>query len=253
MVIDFENAMMRALTAVFGNHIAAHGCFYHLTQSTWRKVQDLSLVNQCKDSEDVELFCSMIDSLVCLPLDDLSAGWSGAASGLLWFHILQRYTQKSQSTGWRWTRRHRASMQSSTVSTRHVECTPSNTWWRTAYKYLSDACNCLIDHLCGVSHLSVWKLLHWLKAECAQVSTTLLNASCGELPRSRVKRVNVRHQSSLYQLCVDRSEGTKTVGEFLRDAGHNIRWKPHANQVNEQKKNNPAIISNFSLCHLFQV
>ncbi|KAK2141922.1 hypothetical protein LSH36_1017g00004 [Paralvinella palmiformis] len=84
-------------------------------------------------------------------------------------------------------------MQSSTVSTCHVECTP------------------------------MWKILHWLKAECAQVSTTLPNASCGEPPRRRVKRVDVRHQSSLHQLCIDRSEGTKTVGEFLRDAGHNIR------------------------------
>ena len=57
--------------------------------------------------------------------------WSWASSGLLWFHILQWYMQRNLSTGWRWTRRRRPLMQSSTC---HVECAPNNTWWRTAHK-----------------------------------------------------------------------------------------------------------------------
>jgi len=98
---------------------------------------------------------------------------------------------------------------------------------------LCEAWNCPLEHMCRVSHPWVWKLLHWLKADSAQVNTTPLIASRCELPRRRVKRVYVRLQARLHQLCVDRSEGTKTVEEFLRGAGHNIRWKPHANQVNE--------------------
>ena len=46
-----------------------------------------------------------------------------------------------------------------------------------------DAWNHRIEHLCGVSHPSVWQLIHWLKTDAAQVSTTLLNAACRELPR----------------------------------------------------------------------
>ncbi|KAK2169642.1 hypothetical protein LSH36_8g08026 [Paralvinella palmiformis] len=46
-----------------------------------------------------------------------------------------------------------------------------------------------LEHLCGVSCPSVWKLIHWLKVDASQVSTTLLNAARGEHPRKRVKRV----------------------------------------------------------------
>ena len=95
---------------------------------------------------------------------------------------------------------------------------------------LCEAWNHRIEHLCGVSHPSVWKLIHWLKADSAHVSTTLLNAARGEPPRKHVKRVYTQLQSRLHQLCVDRRDGNKTVEEFLRGAGHNIRWKPHCNQ-----------------------
>ena len=98
---------------------------------------------------------------------------------------------------------------------------------------LCEAWNSRIEHLCGVSHPSVWKLLHLVKADSVQVSTTLLNVSRGERPRRRVKRVYVRLQARLRQLCVDGNKGTETVEEFLRDAGHNIRWKPYVNHVNE--------------------
>ena len=66
---------------------------------------------------------------------------------------------------------------------------------------ISEAWNHRIGHLCGVSHPSVWKLIHWLKADSAHVSTTLLNAARGEPPRNRVKRVYTQLQSRLHQLC----------------------------------------------------
>ena len=33
--------MVRAVSSVLGDHVTVQGCFYHLTQSTWRKVQAL--------------------------------------------------------------------------------------------------------------------------------------------------------------------------------------------------------------------
>ena len=62
VVIDFETHMMRALIAVFGDHIAVHGCSYHLPQIIWHKLQYLDLVNQYKDSDAVKLFCFNIAS-----------------------------------------------------------------------------------------------------------------------------------------------------------------------------------------------
>ena len=39
--LDFERPVINAVKNTFGSHVNKKGCFYHLTQSTWRKVQDL--------------------------------------------------------------------------------------------------------------------------------------------------------------------------------------------------------------------
>ena len=44
IITDFEDAVLRAVTAVFGRHINHQGCFYHLIQASWRKIQQLGLV-----------------------------------------------------------------------------------------------------------------------------------------------------------------------------------------------------------------
>ncbi|KAL8615880.1 hypothetical protein ACOMHN_058947 [Nucella lapillus] len=73
IVIDFEQAMMRAILAVLGDHITVQGCFYHLTQSTWRKIQELGMTNRYRDAEEVKLFfCGMVDALALIPIGDLT-------------------------------------------------------------------------------------------------------------------------------------------------------------------------------------
>ena len=41
--MDFEMPVILAAKSVIGDHIRIRGCFYHLTQSTHRKVQELGL------------------------------------------------------------------------------------------------------------------------------------------------------------------------------------------------------------------
>ena len=43
--IDFEVSVKNALISVFGAELDIHFYFYHLTQSTWRKIQALGLVD----------------------------------------------------------------------------------------------------------------------------------------------------------------------------------------------------------------
>ena len=37
----FEDAVLRAVTTVFDHHINHQGCFYHLTQASWRNYSSL--------------------------------------------------------------------------------------------------------------------------------------------------------------------------------------------------------------------
>lgn len=49
--VDFEIGAMDAVKEVFGNHVKIRGCFYHLCQSTYRKIQELGLVTTYKNDE----------------------------------------------------------------------------------------------------------------------------------------------------------------------------------------------------------
>jgi len=40
IITDFEISTMNAAKGCFVDHIATRGCFFHLVQSTWRKIQD---------------------------------------------------------------------------------------------------------------------------------------------------------------------------------------------------------------------
>ena len=74
VTIDFEIATKNALSATFGQHCRVQYCFYHLTQSTWRKIQDLGLVENYRHEEEFRLFCGMLDGFAFLPVDDVPAG-----------------------------------------------------------------------------------------------------------------------------------------------------------------------------------
>ena len=50
------------------------GCFYHLTQSTFRKLQALGPVALYKDDEEFRHFCGMLDGLAFLPSENVIEG-----------------------------------------------------------------------------------------------------------------------------------------------------------------------------------
>ena len=52
IITDYENSVIQEIPAVLGNHVETAGCFYHLTQATWRKVQELGKVNWYKTEEE---------------------------------------------------------------------------------------------------------------------------------------------------------------------------------------------------------
>jgi hypothetical protein len=74
VIIDFEQAVIKAIPSVLGQHVMARGCFYHLTQSTWRKVQELGLTEVYRKCDEVKLFCGMLDGLAFLPVNMVGEG-----------------------------------------------------------------------------------------------------------------------------------------------------------------------------------
>ena len=73
IICDFEQSVISAVGTVLPR-ARVQGCFYHLCQSTWRKVQELGLATIYKEREDVQHFCGMLDGLAFLPVADVPAG-----------------------------------------------------------------------------------------------------------------------------------------------------------------------------------
>lgn len=69
--VDFERAIITAIKHVLGEHVNIQGCFYHLTQATYRKVQGLGLQLMFREIEE---FCGKMDRLAFLPIDDVKKG-----------------------------------------------------------------------------------------------------------------------------------------------------------------------------------
>jgi hypothetical protein len=76
VVVDFEMAIHNAIKSVLGDSIEIQGCFYHLTQSTWRRIQSEGLQAAYLSDEEVRHFCGKIDGLAFLPVTDVSDGIS---------------------------------------------------------------------------------------------------------------------------------------------------------------------------------
>jgi hypothetical protein len=68
---NLSKPVLRAVTAVFGRHVNHQGCFYHLTQASWRLIQQLGLVPLYKNDDDLRVFCGMMDGLAFLPVTAL--------------------------------------------------------------------------------------------------------------------------------------------------------------------------------------
>ena len=63
VIVDFERTVELALHAVSGDHVNLQYCFYHLTQSKWRKIQSLGLTNLYESNDGFH--CS-VDELMPL-------------------------------------------------------------------------------------------------------------------------------------------------------------------------------------------
>ncbi|XP_065317600.1 uncharacterized protein LOC135925933 [Gordionus sp. m RMFG-2023] len=72
--MDFEKAAINAVENTLGRDINIQGCFYHLTQSTHRKIQELGLESSYRNDRMLCLFAAMIDGLAFLPIHDVKRG-----------------------------------------------------------------------------------------------------------------------------------------------------------------------------------
>ena len=238
IITDFEEAVLRAVAGVFGRDVNSKGCFYHLTQSTWRKIQSLGLAQHYKSNEDFRQFCGMLDGLAFLPHADVQQGIEylktiapAEATDLV------AYFDKTYVSG---TFRLLPG-DNNIIRVRHVQPLYPPVVWSVHEATLNDSprtnnvCegwNNKFLNLVGHYHPSVWKLIQWFQKENATVRTVIQQDAVGNPPKRRVKKGLERLQHRLRTLCEQYNSGNKTLPEFLEGVGHNIRINKHY-EINE--------------------
>ena len=217
---DFELSLLNAIANVLGPQINTKTCFYHLTQNTWRKLQSLGLSSIYKEDESTRHFCGMIDGLAFLPIDKVVDGMNFLKTKCP-NHLepLLEYFDSTYVTGTKRRARRipplfppeKWNVYDATVRGEHRTNNQCETW-TNAFKFLV-----------GYSHPSIWAAIEALNKDALMVQTILEKDAVGEPLRKKIKRETVKLQSRLQNLCLDFSDGKKTIEEFLHGIAKNIR------------------------------
>ena len=235
VIIDFDKAVEQAMHAVFGEQLQVRYCFYHLTQSTWRKIQRLGLTEEYQTNDEFRLFCGKLDGLALLPLDQVNEGMQHVRNTMPDnAEQLVEYFDRTYVSG---QFRQRAVPQQNMndiapIRVRHIPPLFKPADWNMhevtlagepRTNNISEGWNNKFSSLVGHQHPTIWKMIECLQAEHARVTGILLQDEAGIRPTKRTKKVYVELQKRLKNLCEDRVAGRKTIAEFLRGVGHNLR------------------------------
>ena len=233
--LDFELPVISAVKLVFGSHINFIGCFYHLTQSTWRKVQELGLVRHY-DSEDFKHFCGMLEGLAFVPTGEVKQGIDYlkevcpeyAGSGLVDYfdstYVSGHYraiSKPATSDGSLPQIRFRRIPPRFPPELWNVHDCTINDIDRTNNfcESRNNGFACSVGH----NHPSLWRLITHLKEDEALVRMEILQTARGQPPSKRQRKGSKILQEKLKALCMDHLNDQKSLVEFLQAIGHCIR------------------------------
>ena len=230
IVTDFEDAVLRASSSSFGPNVINRGCFYHLTQSTYRKVQSLGLTQHYLEDEDFRHFCGMMDGLAFLPFDEVHDGMAylrtvvpdEGADLLDYFdktYVSGSYRMLPGGDGQPMRLRRTPPLFPPELWNVHEQTLNGDA--RT--NNTCEGWNNKFSNLVGYKHPTVWKTIAWFQKENATVETIIEQDALGQPPKKRKKTEFVRLQQRLQSLCTDRVTGAKDIPAFLHGIGHNIR------------------------------
>lgn len=232
VITDFEQAVLNAFRATFGDHVDHKGCFFHLTQNTWRCIQRLGLVELYKRHDEIKLYCGMLDALAFLPIEDVSEGMEFLKqTAPEEIEDVIAYFDKTYVSG---TFRRIQQQDGQPIRVRRIQPLYPPTLWNVHQATLtnSDRTNNLCESwnqqfqkLLGYNHPTVWVAIEAFRKDQSVVETALFNNANGVPPKKRVKKSTNELQERLQNLCTDYVDRIKGMEEFLRAVGRTIRWK----------------------------
>lgn len=226
--VDFEKAVITSASNIFGSELEIRGCFYHLCQSTFRKIQDLGLQTAYMNDDKFSHFCSMIDSLAFLPLERVHEGMDflkqtsySEANELLSYFDTTYVNGSYKRVGAGMNIKLRKINPLFLPKTWNVFEATLNSEHRT--NNICESWNNRFTHLVGHSHPTIWVLIKKIKLEIGADRAKIALSSTGQtIKKIKINQKNIR----LKTLCERINNFELSVEEFLTQVGNNIRTRP---------------------------
>ena len=221
VVADFEDGLLRATSAaVFGRQVDHQGCFYYLTQATWRRIQKHRLATHYMTDPEFRQFCNTLDALAFLPTADLQEGIAYIRSITpdepVETEDLVDYFDTTYVSGPYRPVLPQNPDQQPQLTMRRVPPMFQPSVWSVHYATMegnprtNNVCegwNNKFHTLVGSSHPSIWTVIKWFQRQQSTVTTIVQQDSVGTQPAKRVSQKLMLLQKRIQNLCHDRVSG----------------------------------------------
>lgn len=223
ILTDFEQAAINAAHTEFQG-VRSKGCFFHLSQSVYRKVQNSGLSIQYGTDENFSLLIRHIPALAFLPPEDIPAA----------FDELKRHIPEEASLIVQWFEdnyvhgRIRRRLRDGNVTRTQPLFSPD--FWSVVdnidYAFPRtqnsvEAWNRRWGVLVGLSHLGVFKIIKEIQKEQHRVQLDIESILRGD-PRPSQRRQTIERETRIQTVFNDRDN--RQLMNFLRGIAHNISF-----------------------------
>lgn len=233
--MDFEQGVINAIADVLGKEVKTQCCFFHLRQSTYRRVVRLKLTKLYKNNEEFNHFCGMIDALAYLPVKDVKRGISylqqivpSKAIPLLTYFNQTYVTGTEKKVGKHGEGREEKKRLVSPLFPPEVWNVHNATLNGEPHTNNStEGWNNRFEVLVGLLHPTIWKLIEKMRLEvacdCTKLAQQYQRNSIGKI--SKKSRAAEKRHIALFNLCKAYDAGGLEISEFLANVSNTIRFR----------------------------
>ena len=213
---DFERAAINAATECFAN-VEIHGCFFHLAQNIFRKVQSVGLQDRYQNDEDFALSIRMIAALAFVPSEKVIESFKTLQESLSEeFATVMDYFEDNYIGRLRRNRRAVAVFETSiwSVHSRVANSLPrTNNAVEGWHRKMQSAVSC--------HHPNIWSFLRILKREQSLNNVNLNQIFGGHLPEQPKKKYK-DCSSRIANIVADFDN--RDIIEYLKAIAYNINF-----------------------------
>jgi hypothetical protein len=202
---DFEKAFIKAVNQQIPNAVAAL-CYFHMSQSIWRKVVELRLRNDYLNDPELRTLVNCLKSLCFVPLDDVEQCFDElSTSDWQHFEPLRQYFESTYIGAFKMTR---VKGKASPVLQRVTPDYPIRTWnqfdqtmeGRQRTNNRIEAWNAAFHASLGCSRPNMWNLFKQFQVEANKTMSDLSEVEAGTYQR-RKKPQYLRFNKTILTMC----------------------------------------------------